>query len=37
MEEELKCKKCGSKNISIRPGMFVDLVICRDCGWEDHI
>ena len=42
MEEEkvndwYRCKKCGSKNITIKPGMFVDLMTCKNCGWEDHI
>lgn len=31
---ELKCSKCGSKNISIRSGMMCDLYTCRDCGNE---
>ena len=41
MEEKINdyycCRKCGSRNITIRPGFFVDLLICNDCGWEDHI
>ena len=34
MNENLICPKCGSKNIWIKAGMFVDLYTCKDCNWE---
>ena len=34
---ELICKKCGSRNVSVRAGMMVDRTWCNDCGNEDYI
>lgn len=34
IENELKCPYCGSKNIAIKSGMFVDLYTCRNCKKE---
>jgi len=34
---ELICKKCGSKNVSVRCGMMTDRAYCKDCGNEDYI
>jgi transcription elongation factor Elf1 len=34
---ELICKKCGSRNVSVRAGMMVDRAICNNCGNEDYI
>lgn len=34
---DLCCKRCGSKNISIKSGMMVDRAICNSCGNEDYI
>ena len=34
---DLVCKRCGSKNISIKSGMMVDRAICNSCGNEDYI
>jgi formylmethanofuran dehydrogenase subunit E len=33
----LKCKRCGSMNVTVRPGMMADRAICNDCGNEDYI
>ena len=34
---ELVCKRCGSRNVSVRPGMMTDRAICNSCGNEDYI
>jgi formylmethanofuran dehydrogenase subunit E len=34
---QIVCKKCGSKNVSIKAGMMVDRAICHECGNEDYI
>ena len=34
---ELICKRCGSKNVSVRCGMMTDRAYCKDCGNEDYI
>ena len=34
---ELICKKCGSRNVSVKAGMMVDRAWCNDCGNEDYI
>jgi transcription elongation factor Elf1 len=34
---ELYCKKCGSRNISVRAGVMVDMAICKNCGNEDYL
>ena len=34
---DLVCKRCGSKNISIKSGMMIDRAICNSCGNEDYI
>ena len=33
-KKTLKCPQCGSDNIYIKSGMFVDLFICEECGYE---
>jgi len=33
----LKCKRCGSTDVTIRPGMMTDRAICNNCGNEDYI
>ena len=30
----MKCPKCGSTKIRIKSGMFADLYICTNCGYE---
>ena len=34
---QIVCKKCGSKNVSIKAGMMVDRAWCNDCNNEDYI
>jgi uncharacterized Zn finger protein (UPF0148 family) len=34
---QIVCKKCGSKNVSIKSGMMVDRAWCNDCNNEDYI
>jgi formylmethanofuran dehydrogenase subunit E len=34
---QIVCKKCGSKNVSIKVGMMVDRAWCNDCNNEDYI
>ena len=34
---ELVCKRCGSRNVSVRAGMMTDRAICNSCGNEDYI
>ena len=34
---ELVCKVCGSRNVTVRPGMMTDRAICNSCGNEDYI
>ena len=34
---ELVCKRCGSRNVSVRPGMMTDRAVCNSCGNEDYI
>jgi RNA polymerase subunit RPABC4/transcription elongation factor Spt4 len=33
----LICRNCGSKNITVRPGMMVDRAICNNCGNEEYL
>ena len=34
---ELVCKRCGSRNVSVRAGMMTDRAVCNSCGNEDYI
>lgn len=34
---QIVCKKCGSKNVSIKAGMMVDRAWCNNCNNEDYI
>ena len=34
---QIVCKKCGSKNVSIKAGMMVDRAICHECGNKDYL
>ena len=34
---QIVCKKCGSKNVSIKAGMMVDRAWCRECNNEDYL
>ena len=34
---QLICKRCGSKNISVKSGMMTDRAWCNNCGNEDYI
>lgn len=34
---EWRCNKCGSTDVTIRCGMMVDRAICNNCGNEDYI
>ena len=34
---QIVCKKCGSKNVSIKAGMMVDRAWCNDCNNEDYL
>ena len=37
IDGELACKKCGSRNVSVKAGMFVDRAWCNNCDNEDYI
>lgn len=30
----MKCPKCNSEKIRVKSGIFTDLYICEDCGFE---
>lgn len=30
------CPNCNSHNVSVHPGMFVDLYFCNNCGYESR-
>ncbi len=32
----LYCKRCGSGNVRVKPGMMTDLITCNDCGNEEY-
>ena len=34
---ELICKQCGSRSVTVRPGMMTDRATCNNCGNEDYI
>jgi len=34
---QIVCKKCGSKNVSIKAGIMADRAWCNDCNNEDYI
>jgi formylmethanofuran dehydrogenase subunit E len=34
MSGSVRCKKCGSYDVYIRAGMFVDHYYCKKCGNE---
>lgn len=31
---QLVCRRCGSKNVLVRPGMITDRITCFNCGNE---
>lgn len=33
----LRCRRCGSIDVTVRPGMMTDRAICNVCGNEDYI
>ena len=35
-ENRIVCKKCGSSNVEINCGMFIDTYHCSDCGNDWH-
>ena len=35
-KDEFTCPICGSHDIAIKTGMFLDLYICRKCGFESR-
>lgn len=34
---ELICRKCGSRMVTVHPGMMTDRAWCNNCGNEDYI
>lgn len=36
MIDKYICPKCKSEHVHIKSGMFTDLFICEDCGYESR-
>ena len=34
---QLVCRRCGSKNVLVRPGMITDRAWCNNCGNEGYV
>lgn len=34
---ELICRNCGSRMVTVHPGMMTDRAWCNNCGNEDYI
>lgn len=32
----LVCPNCGSRDVEVYCGMFVDRYVCKKCGFESH-
>jgi late competence protein required for DNA uptake (superfamily II DNA/RNA helicase) len=33
---QLVCRRCGSRNVSVKAGMMTDRAWCNNCGNEDY-
>jgi len=33
----IRCKKCGSNDVSVKAGMMVDRAFCNNCQNEDYL
>jgi len=34
---QLVCKRCGSRNVSVKAGMMTDRAWCNNCGNEGYV
>ena len=35
--DNIRCKRCGSTNVSVKARMMVDRAWCNNCGNEDYL